>query len=115
MEEDLNLQDGARSILMLYKNKYMENEENYINYSFAIMEFVVKTLQIISYASLQAAKELFKANSDQSSLYNRTRDFLLYNANVSLRLSSEQIMDKYLNVLRDQAQTGKTVLNSADL
>ncbi|MDR3549679.1 MAG: hypothetical protein P4M11_15645 [Candidatus Pacebacteria bacterium] len=109
VEEDLNLDDGATPVSLVYKNKYMENEVTIINYSFAIIEFVVKMLQIIGYDSPAIDPISANFSSDTQALYNRTRDFLIYNGNVSLRLESEQIMDKYLGILKDKADSGKLV------
>ena len=109
VEDNLNLYDGAKPITLLYKNKYMENEESTINYSFAIMEFIVKMLQLITYDSLQVALQKIQSEASVRSLYSRTRDFLIYNSNMSLRISSEEIVDKYLGILKSQADTGKMV------
>ncbi len=112
LEEELNFKDGATPISLIYKSKYMEDEESYLNYSFAIMEMVVKMLQLINYNSLSDALKTLKADDEQRSQYNRTRDFLLYNTNLTLRTFSEQVMEKYLAELQDNARSGKEVLSA---
>lgn len=109
VEENLNLIDGAKPVPLIYKNKYMENEETHISYSFAVIEFVVKMLQLISFDSLKTAINTLELKRESQLLYNRTRDFLIYNSNSSLRINSEEIVDKYLGILKSQADAGKTV------
>lgn len=110
MEDDLGFTDGAQPVYLLYKNKYMGNELIQINYSFAIIEFVVKMLQLIGYQSLSDAQNSLANDAAANLTYSRTRDFLLYNANVSLRVTSENIIEKYFATLQDIAQNGRTVL-----
>jgi len=107
LEEELNFKDGATPIPLMYKSKYLENEESLINYSFAVMELVVKTLQLINFGSLKEALEIREKDPDQSYIYDRTRDFLLYNTNMSLRTYTEKIVEKYLDALHDKTQSGK--------
>ena len=109
LEEELNFKDGAAPISLIYKSKYLENEESLINYSFAVMELVVKMLQLINYDSLSSAMKVLNTDPDQMSLYSRTKDFLLYNTNMSLRTYSESVMEKYLQALSDKSSGGEEV------
>jgi len=79
-----------------------------ISYSFAIIEYVVKLLQLVSYDSLEVAKQAI-AIEDSKIAYKRIREFLIYNSNASLRITSEDIMEKYFDILTDKAASGKIV------
>lgn len=107
-EDSLHLTDGAQIISLLYKTKEMKNEVNSISYSFAVIEYVVKMLQLVSYESLEAARASL-AESDAFVSYSRTREFLIYNSNSSLRIASEDIIEKYFDILTDKAASGKIV------
>ena len=109
-EESLHLTDGARIIELQYTNKYLNTEKTPISYSFGIIEFVVKILKLISFNTLKEANTIFDPDKNDAYIsYVRTRDFLIYNSNTSLRIVSEEIIEKYFDVLQDKAISGKTV------